>query len=55
MTTTKRLDVVPSTKEDLWLLEERKKFHIPDETKRVIPPKEKKEPNVESATHGGSA
>lgn len=37
--TTKGLDAVPSNKEALHLLEERKKIHIPDEAKRVIPSK----------------
>lgn len=47
VTTTKDLDVVPSIAEALQLLENRKKFHIPDETKRVYPSKEKEEKKVE--------
>lgn len=47
VTTTKGLDVVPSNKEALHLLEERKKFYIPHETNRVIPPKKKEEKEKE--------
>ena len=36
-TVEKGLDDVPSQQEALRLLEERKKIHIPDESKRVIP------------------
>ena len=32
---------MPSEGEALWLLEERKRVHIPDESRRVIPPKTK--------------
>ena len=34
----KGLDDVPSEQEALRLLEERRQVHIPDESKRVIPP-----------------
>ena len=42
MTTKKGLDEVPSEGEALRLLEERKRVHIPDESKRVIPPQKRK-------------
>ena len=41
MTAKKGLDEVPSEGEALRLLEERMRVHIPDESKRVIPPKKK--------------
>ena len=41
MTVEKGLDEVPSEGEALRLLEERRRVHIPDESKRVIPPKKK--------------
>ena len=43
VTTEKGLEEVPSNEEALRLLEERKRVHIPDETKRVIPSKKKEE------------
>ena len=41
VTTEKGLDEVPSNEVALRLLEEGKRVHIPNETKRVIPPKTK--------------
>lgn len=45
---------MPSNMEALKLLEDRKKFHIPDETKRVYPSK-KKEKAVEKKRKRGSS
>ncbi|XP_057538008.1 uncharacterized protein LOC130815535 [Amaranthus tricolor] len=41
VTADKGLDEVPSEGDSLRLLEERKRVHIPDESKRLIPPKKK--------------
>ena len=55
---------MPGEEEALWLLEERKKAHIPDESKRVIPPKMKevkkksakeRKRKRDSSSHGKSA